>query len=45
MNTWRKIYNQKIQEGLSDDFAYKQATKVMNERRESFNPHTIIGWK
>ena len=43
MNTWQKIYNQKISEGLSDDEAYTFATTTMKRRRASFNIRSIIG--
>jgi hypothetical protein len=43
MNSWRKLFQQKLDEGTSAEAARNFATSIIKERRANFNPHTVIG--
>lgn len=41
--TWKKIRDEKVSQGFSDDRAYDFATNEMNKRRSNFDPSTVVG--
>lgn len=41
--TWKKIRDEKISQGFSEERAYQFATNEMIKRRSSFDPSTVIG--
>lgn len=43
MKAWRKIFQQKIDEGCSCEDARNFATMIIKERRSKFNPYSIVG--